>query len=59
MPALAKIVEKERPVVAAAAAMRCGVLVTGETTHFGTWFGRAIAGVVIHSPRSLYDDSFR
>jgi hypothetical protein len=29
------------------------VLVTGDRTQFGAFFGKPLAGVVIHSPRSL------
>ena len=29
------------------------VLVTGDKAHFGRFYGRALAGVTIHSPRSL------
>ena len=45
--------EKDRPVLAAAIRLGCGALVTGDKTHFGPHFGKAIRGVVIHSPRSL------
>ncbi|MFM9059212.1 MAG: DNA-binding protein [Planctomycetaceae bacterium] len=50
--------EKDRLVLAAAAALGCDALVTGDRTHFGRSFGRTVAGVRIHSPRSLYDDLF-
>ena len=45
--------EKDRPVLIAAIQMRCTALVTGDKTHFGRFYGRALAGVTIHSPRSL------
>jgi predicted nucleic acid-binding protein len=45
--------EKDRPVFAAAMRGGCDVLLTGDRTHFGRWFGKRIAGVTIHSPRSL------
>ncbi len=45
--------DKDRPVLAAAIAARCEVLVTGDRTHFGAGYGSAFGGVVIHSPRSL------
>ena len=50
--------ERDRLVLAAAAALGCDALVTGDRTHFGTFYGRTVAGVRIHSPRSLYDDLF-
>jgi hypothetical protein len=45
--------EKDRPVLAAAIRLRCHALVTGDRTHFGALYGTTIAGVVVHSPRSL------
>lgn len=50
--------EKDRPVVAAAAALACEILVTGDRTHFGKLYGRLVHGVRIHSPRSLYEHVF-
>lgn len=47
--------EKDRPVLAAAAALECDALLTGDRTHFGKFYGRQLMGVLIHSPRSLYD----
>lgn len=47
--------EKDRPVLAAAIALGCEALVTGDRTHFGAGYGRAFGGVSIHSPRSLAD----
>jgi hypothetical protein len=45
--------EKDRPVVAAAARLRCDALVSGDRTHFGALYGEEVLGVAIHSPRSL------
>jgi predicted nucleic acid-binding protein len=45
--------EKDRPVVAAAARLRCDVLLSGDGTHFGALYGERVMGVVVHSPRSL------
>lgn len=53
MTALSALPEKDRPVVAAAARMTCDALVTGDRTHFGGFYGRRLAGVAIHSPRTL------
>lgn len=49
----AKLPEKDRPVLAAAVRLGCEALVTGDRTHFGALYGKAVAGVAIHSPRSL------
>lgn len=50
--------EKDRPVLAAAIHLRCDVLLTGDRTHFGSNYGKTVAGVVIHSPRSLAEALF-
>lgn len=47
--------EKDRPVLAAAVMLGCQVLVTGDRSHFGPLFGRLVANVTIHSPRSLFE----
>ena len=52
------IPEKDRPVLAAAIRLKCDVLVTGDRTHFGTFYGKALSGVTIHSPRSLAEILF-
>ena len=44
---------KDRPVLYAAIRHRCAVLVTGDRSHFGPFFGASLHGVAIHSPRSL------
>jgi hypothetical protein len=44
---------KDRPVLAAAIRHRCEALVTGDRAHFGRFYGKAIHGVTIHSPRSI------
>ena len=51
--ALLELPAKDRPVLAAAVALRREALVTGDRTHFGALYGRTIHGVAIHSPRSL------
>jgi predicted nucleic acid-binding protein len=51
--ALSGLPEKDRPVVAAAARMACDALVTGDRAHFGRFYGRKLAGIAIHSPRTL------
>lgn len=49
------VAEKDQPVLAAAAALGCDILVTGDQSHFGLLYGRSLAGVTIHSPRSLFE----
>lgn len=45
--------ENNRTVLAAAMRLHCDALVTGDRTHLGAGYGKAFAGVTIHSPRSL------
>jgi uncharacterized protein len=45
--------EKDRPVLAAAVRLGCDALLTGDRSHFGPLYGKTVAGVAIHSPRSL------
>lgn len=53
MTGLPDLPEKDRPAMAAAVRMRCEALMTGDRTHFGRFYGQKLAGVAIHSPRSL------
>ena len=53
--AIKGLLRKDRPAVAAAAALSCEILVTGDQTHFGNFYGQLLHGVRIHSPRSLYE----
>lgn len=47
------LVEKDRPVLAAAIRHGCEALVTGDRSHFGALYGKTLHGVAIHSPRSI------
>ena len=42
--------DKDRPILAAAIALDCHALVTGDRTHFGHLFGKSVQGVTIYSP---------
>jgi hypothetical protein len=48
-----KLPEEDRPVLGAAVRLGCEALVTGDRSHFGPLYGKTVAGVAIHSPRSL------
>ncbi len=53
-PGLApELPEKDRPVLASAIQGRCDVLLTGDRTHFGPFYGKKLEGVTIHSPAGL------
>lgn len=49
---------KDRPVLASAIRLRCDVLLTGDRADFGPGFGRVFGGVILHSPRSLFEQLF-
>ena len=42
--------DKDKPVLAAAITLDCRALITGDRTHFGHLFGKAVQGVTIYSP---------
>jgi len=45
--------EKDQPVLQAAVALHCHVLVTGDRSHFGSGYGQTFAGVTLYSPTQL------
>ena len=49
-PSLEWLPPKDRPVLAAAAKLRCAVLITGDRTHFESGYGQAFQGVTVLSP---------
>ncbi len=55
---LPALVDKDRPVLAAAIQHRCDVLLTGDRAHFGEFYGTTIRGVSIQSPAGLANRVF-
>lgn len=53
LPDTVSLPEKDQPVLAAAIHHRCDILVTGDRTHFGQFYGKKIQGVLILSPAML------
>ncbi len=47
--------EKDRPVLLAAISINANYLLTGDTLHFGKYFGQTISGVKICSPRDYFN----
>jgi uncharacterized protein len=45
--------EKDRPVLLAALALKCEVLVTGDRMHFGSGYGQTFGAVKLYSPSQL------
>ncbi len=46
---------KDAPILAAAAAAGCTILVTGDRRHFGYLYGQRPAGVLVASPAEAFD----
>ena len=44
---------KDRHVLAAAIALKCDALITGDKTHFGSGYGERFGNVLILSPRMV------
>lgn len=55
LPPEITLVEKDRPIVAAAIHARVDFLITGDKRHFGHLYHRTIAGVRIISPAEFLD----
>lgn len=53
LPDTPSLPEKDRPVLAAAIHHHCDILVTGDRTHFGQFYGKTIQGVPVLSPAML------
>ena len=47
-----ELADKDRPVLSAAIAASATHLITGDTRHFGTYYGTTVAGVTIMRPAS-------
>ena len=45
--------EKDKPIIASAIHHRCDFLVTGDRTHLGPLYGKAVHGVTVVSPAML------
>ena len=51
--------EKDRPVLMAAISIKADYLITGDSTHFGKYFGRTVNGVRICRPRDYLASPLR
>jgi len=51
LPCPIELPEKDRPVFMAAVSIKADYLMTGDSTHFGKYFGKTVNGVKICRPR--------
>jgi predicted nucleic acid-binding protein len=51
MPGPILLPEKDKPVFLAAISIKADFLLTGDTIHFGKYFGQTVSGVTIYRPR--------
>ncbi len=51
----ATLPEKDRPILEAAIAARCDVLITGDHRHFGHLFGATVCGVQVVTPSQFLE----
>jgi predicted nucleic acid-binding protein len=57
LPCPIELPEKDRPVLMAAISIKVDYLLTGDSTHFGKYFGRTVNGVRICRPRDYLTKS--
>lgn len=50
LPGEVGLPEKDRPILEAAIGAKCSHLLTGDLRHFGPYFGRRLAGVLVCTP---------
>jgi predicted nucleic acid-binding protein len=54
IPCLIELPKKDRPVMLAALSIKADYLITGDTIHFGKYFGQTVSGVKICRPRDYF-----
>jgi hypothetical protein len=59
LPCPIELPEKDRPVLLAAISIKATHLLTGDTLHFGKYFGQIISGVKICRPRDYFSSAPR
>ena len=57
LPCPIALPEKDRPVLLAAISIKATHLLTGDTLHFGKYFGQIINGVKIYRPRDYFSSA--
>ncbi len=55
IPSPVDLPEKDRPVIMAAISAKADYFLTGDTTHFGKYFGKSVTGIKILRPREYFD----
>lgn len=59
LPCPVELPEKDRPVLRAAISVKVDYLLTGDSTHFGKYFGQTVNGVKICRPRDYLSKPLR
>ena len=59
LPCPIELPEKDRPVLMAAISIKADYLMTGDSTHFGKYFGKTVKGIKICRPRDYLVKSIR
>jgi predicted nucleic acid-binding protein len=59
LPRPIELIEKDRPVLMAAISNKADYLMTGDSTHFGRYFGQTVSGVKICRPRDYLSKPLR
>ncbi len=54
IPCPIELPKKDRPVMLAALSIKADYLITGDTIHFGKYFGQTVSGVKICRPRDYF-----
>jgi uncharacterized protein len=55
LPADVLLPEKDRPIVSGAISSGATHLITGDAAHFGVWYGKALAGVLVMRPATYLE----
>jgi len=59
IPCPIELPKKDRPVMLAALSIKADYLITGDTIHFGKYFGQTVSGVKICRPRDYFANQKR
>lgn len=58
LPESIRLPEKDRPILLAAISASASHLITGDIAHFGSFFGKAVEGVIVMTPGDYLGENF-